>query len=564
MKVGKLFYLLLFFISFSFSESLRFSPTFYNFGLLTLDTTASYTFEVKNISFYEVHICSVKLQIGDPLPVFSLGENLCNEKTLLPDESCSIQVFFRPREKKVYSGRLVISYDDDMDGLVCNTLKEGFIELEGSGTSLRVVRVQPEPVISGSYFSFPETPYGEVSRMTFRLCNAGGENVIFPERAITLDNQEVAMFGISYNTCNNAVLVYAPNNELCNRNFCEFEIIFDPKSDVSFRERVSAIVHINDLNGGPNSSPSGYSLFLTASTSLPAGEFLNAPVGGEAHRSFDIDFVCPDNGNDVPAETITIGSINVTLTGLYFELGNVNCPTTCQEGLNVICSVSVIFKPEAAGIYEGQVNIVFPDGTVISRRIIGISGSFTDNYLQTFPKELVYGQVYPLNLYERAVEVRNVTGGQIPFDVYVSGAGFGISKISCNCNDKYIYNGKLCVPSERDAPITGRPYIVKPGESCIIYVYFFMPFGLPFTEYSGELIVSTPIDNYRIPLRAFSETSGETPVPISPPSIDLGSGSGGCSSANYKGITLVFLIAYLMKYLLKFCVKIIIWKRWWE
>jgi len=548
MKGGFLKALIVLFLGTLAFASVRLSPPSYDFGLLTLDTTGSYTLELKNITFYPVHICGVNIQINDPIPVFSIGQNTCNGNTLNPDQTCTLQVFFKPREKKVYEATLTFLYDDDGNATRCDTSKELTATLRGAGTSLRVVRVSPEPIVSGTYFEFPTTPYGEVSRMRFRLCNAGGENILFPSESITLLVQDTGAFGISYNTCDNATLVYAQNNETCSVNFCEFEVIFDPRASLSIREIYRAIVRINDLNAGPASTPSGYTLYLSARMELPQENVINAPVGGQAQRIFSVEFICPDNGNDIPGETIPLlNTVSVNVSGAYFEVGNVSCPDACIEGQNVICSVAVVFRPQAPGIYEGQINIIFPDGTTLAETIVGVSGSLAGNYLLLTPSEITYDRVFPLTLSERAVEIVNTSGGQIPFDLYVSGNGFGISRTTCSCNEGYVYDGKLCVPPQDTPPVVARPYRLNPGERCTVFVYFFPPLGTPASEYTGELFVSTPVETYTVSLRALSSQSVSVPTPVSPPSVDLGGGGGGCSSSNYGFIALVPALLMLIR-----------------
>jgi len=542
-------FILLLFFGVSYGE-VRLSPPSYDFGLVTIDTTISYPFELKNLGSSHIHVCGINLSTGTSLPVYNVEEDNCTGRTLLPSETCTVNVSFKPLDKSLFTASLTFIYDDDGDEIKCNTKKIGNVKIKGGGTSLRIMRIYPEPVIQGFNFEFPQTPYGERKKMIFRICNAGGENIVFSSPAIVLENLNTTAFGISFSSCDNATLVYHPNNESCSYNYCEFEVVFDPSADTDIsRNIVHALIHINDINAGPGNVQSNLRLYVVGRTEIPEGEIIYAPVGGKSSRSFTLDFTCPDNGNNTPGETINIGNTIYSVIGPYFFVDEASsyCPNTCIENSRVNCTITVVFKPEAPGIYEGKIVISSPTGYFVENTIIGMSGSFTGNYLLINPQSINFVNTLRLHIYEQVLEIRNSTDGLIPMDIYALGEGFGINRINCGCNDGYYYDGRFCIPNQdSDLPTVGRPYRIKPGEICTVNIYFFQPIAFSTDKYYGEIVVSTPVKAHSIPLQATSSTFSIPPTSEPSPSLDFGGSGGGCNSAGSSlGIYVLLIALYL-------------------
>lgn len=541
----KCFLFLIFGISFG---NIRISPSYYNFGLVTLDNTVSYPIELKNVSNFTVHICNVQLY-SDEGSAFRILKDNCKGKSLSASEACSVEISFKPVYKKTYTATLTFFYDDDGNTKICDTLKKSDIKLEGSGISLRIVKVFPEPATEGFYFEFPPTSYGQIKKMIFRICNAGEEAIALKTPAVELENLNTAAFGIPFSTCDNAYLVYHPNNEKCDYNYCEFEVIFDPASDIDIsRNRVSALIRINDTNAGPGGTPTNLTLYITGRIALDNREILYAPVGGTAFKTIHIKFPCPDNGNDQSGETINLGQTVYSVAGAYFSIDEKAsyCPNTCIEGTTVSCTITVVFKPEAPGIYEGNIVISTPTGTVTAATIIGLSGSFTGNFLVFKPSKIKFENTVGFHIYSEVVEIRNSQDGQIPMDLYTTGEGFSIYRVNCDCNTGYYYDGRFCIPDPEAKPVSSKPYIIKPGAACSVEVAFFKPLTLSLSKYTGKLIISTPIKIFTVPLESVAQPSG-IPTSVNPPNVDLGGGGGGCNLGSQYAILLLLVIIRLYR-----------------
>ena len=559
----------IFFVTFLFSfGAIRVSPAEgYNFGLVTIDTQVDFTFEIKNIENYPIHICSVKLE--DENKAFQKINDGCTGKSLNSYGACNFSIVFSPAQKQVYENKVRIIYDDNGNDRICDELKDYDLPLKGIGTNLRIVKIYPEPKEAKSYFSFGEINIGESATFTFRVCNAGGESISI--RDIEIENLNSTLFGLDYNTCNNAYLIYAPDNENCDVNYCEFSVKIDTTliSNVS-NKIVQAYVKINDLNAGPNNIPSGYKLFLSAKLNLPT-ETMRAPVGGEDVQLFKINFSCPNNGNETAGEIIPIGKAAYTVVGSYFYIDeqNSSCPQECIEGQTQVCNVLVKFKPEAPGVYEGKVIVSLPireiglfgKEYVIQQNIVGIAGDITTKFLTFSPTSISFAPVNRLNVQERILNIKNTSSAAIPFDVYPVGPGFGISKVECDCNEKYSYDSGFCIPTYKitgttdpsQIPSSPHPYVIKPGKTCSIFTYFFQPLSLSMDKLEGNLVIETPIENFLIPLEASTSSNSKVPVYTPPPNIDIGGGSGGCNLFNISfviGITVLLkLLRHISHYL---------------
>lgn len=553
---------------YSFGE-IRVSPAEgYDFGLITIDTQADFTFEIKNVESYDVHICSVKLENGNR--AFQKINDNCNGKSLEPYTTCNFSIIFSPVQKEVYKSQVTIFYDDNGNDRICDELKNYTIPLKGIGINLRVVKVFPEPKEVKSYFSMGQIDVGESKTYTFRVCNAGGNSIFISN--VEIENLNSTLFGLDYSTCDNAYLIYAPNNENCDVNYCEFSVRIDTTliSNVS-NKIVQAYVKINDLNAGPNDTPSGYKLFLSAKLNLPT-ETMRAPVGGEDVQLFKINFSCPYDGDETAGEIIPIGKAAYTVVGSYFYIDeqNSSCPQECIEGQTQVCNVLVKFKPEAPGIYEGKVIVSLPireiglfgKEYVIQQNIVGIAGDITTNLLTFSPDKLTFTPLNRLNVQERILNIKNTSSATISFDAYPIGSGFGISRVECDCNDKYSYDNGFCIPTYKitgttdptQIPSSPHPYIIKPGKTCSIFAYFFQPLSLSADKLEGQLVIDTPIESFLIPLEASTSSNSRTPVYTPPPNIDIGSGSGGCNSTNIPFILVIFTLLPLIKYIFNYLI----------
>ena len=548
MSIALFLIISLFIIGLGFGN-VRISPPYYNFGLITLDNTASYPIEFKNVGNSVVHVCNIKLLSNDNTS-FEIFKDNCKGKSLSPTSACVVEVLFKPHFKKKYTAILSFFYDDNGNSKICDVLKKSDVKIEGGGTSLKIVKVFPEPVIQGLYFEFPPTSYGETRRMIFRICNAGGDTVILKYPAVEIENLNTAAFGIPFSTCDNAYLVYHPNNEKCDFNYCEFEVVFDPASDIDIsRDRVSALIHINDENAGPGGMPANLKLYINGRITLGNKEALYAPVGGTAFKTIHVSFTCPDNGNDTPGETIELGNTVYSISGAYFSVDEKSsyCPPSCTEGTTVQCTIALVFKPEAPGIYEGRITISTPTGIVTEEKVIGLSGSFTGNFLVFSPSKIKFQNTTGFHIYSQVIEVRNTQDGRIPVDFYTTGNGFSIYRVNCSCNEGYYYDGRFCIPDTDSKPVESQPYVIKPGEACSVEVAFFKPLTLSSNRYTGKLIVSTPIKVFSIPLESTTNTPSEAPSGVNPPDIDLGGGGNGCNVINQYTPSLLVLLLIVLR-----------------
>lgn len=548
-----------FFIGFSVSFSeIRVSPAEgYDFGLITIDTQTSFTFEIKNVGNSKAYICSIKVLSG----AFSINNDNCSGKSLDFQHSCNFSVAFLPVKKEKYESYIEILYDDNGNEKVCDEVNVYRLPIKGIGTNLRIVKILPEPVESGSYFSLGEITLGESKTLTFRICNAGGESILI--KGVKVVNMNSTIFGIDYSTCDNAYLIYNPNNETCEVNYCEFAVRADASllSNVS-NKIVQAYVEINDLNAGPGNTPSGYKVFLSSRVNLPT-ESMRAPVGGEDVQLIKIDFFCPRDADETPGEIMPIGQPSYTVVGSYFYIDeqNSSCPAECIEGQIHVCNILLKFKPEAPGVYEGKIIVSLPirevglfgKEYVVQKNVVGIAGDIDVNYLAFYPDKLSFIPVHRLSVQENVLNIKNTSSSTIPFDVYTIGAGFGITKISCDCNDKYFYENGFCIPISQVAGVSPdtvtaspHPYIIKPGKTCSIFVYFFKPLSISADNLLGSLIIDTPLSSFQVPLEAKSPTESQTPVYTPPPNIDVG-GGGGCNAYNFNLLGIISIVFITLK-----------------
>jgi len=538
----------------------------YYFGYVTVNDEQFADIELENIDTVPLHICDIYISQG--FPTFQLVQDNCKGNTLNFGDKCNLRISFSPKLKEFYSGEIAIFYDDDGDSTKCNTKKLLRYALDGKGIAVRVVKTLPEPVTKGNIVEFPQTDYGSYSKISLRVCNAAPEPLVI-QNVHFGDYPDNNAFRIVRNTCNGAYQVYTPDNDLCDKNYCEIELLFSPQEGITYgKDLYMGNLIIETSNGGPANKPYSHVVYLRGTTVLP-DEYIYAPVGGEATTLVNANFTCPDNGNGIPGETIPIGSTIAYASGDYFSVIRTTCPNQCVEGVNYSCNVLIKFAPKTPGIYTSTITLALPLGASqnnVVKTIVGVAGSLTTRYINVEPKSIKFNNVRKLGYYEAYVELWNTSSSKLEMDVKTVGRGFYIKKVSCNCNDlpetpypDFYYDGTQCVPNidkTKDYyPTSVRHYLIRPGEKCSVSLIFSPPLISQEFNYSGSLLIDTPAEVVSVPLQA----QGNVPQPaVSNPSNlpSFGSGSGGgCSSGNYAMVLQILIFVYVIKSIFKLLIK---------
>ncbi len=538
MKIGvKGFVLGLIIASLGFSAPMLriFPDSPYNFGPTTIDTSKTAEFSLTNIGTGTLRICNVSITLGSPN--FEIVKNTCAGSSLSYGNSCVIGIKYTANLKVDNVGVATVVYDDDGNSVTCDTQKSVGISLNGSGTAIRVVKVSPTPQESGFGFSFPATDFGSTNTMTFRICNAAGDPLYLSNPAVeVLNTPDSPAFGIVSSNCNGATLKYTADNEDCSKNFCEFNVVFQPQSGYPYSKTTFyGYIRVNDINGGPNAQPSNAQISLVGAVNPPTGVIF-ADVGQTAEQVVQLNFTCPDDPTTNGTNSTTF-PLTYSISGSsYFSLPDAlqACPNQCTENTPVYCSLLVRFAPQTPGTFVGRVVVAYPGGT-LTRTIYGVAGSATGNYLEVQPDLLDFGTVYRFNSYGAAVVIKNATGSDLEFEPQPAGPGLGIGGVTCGCNQGYSSNGQFCVPGT--GTTSQRAYRLRPGEICSVYITFSPPIFGNVTTIRGAILLDTPAQVLAIPVVA----QMEAPLPpTSPPTSQLpsfGSG-GGCST----GVSLLGLI----------------------
>lgn len=514
----------------------------YDFRAVTLDSTNQTEFAITNVGDTVLRVCSVGVSSG--YPDFQIVSNSCNSTSLNYGQDCRFSVTFIPRFKQNYSGSISVVYDDDGDSSVCNTAKTLSHQLIGKGTAIRVVRIDTAPYQTGFGFDFPPTAYYEQRSMTLRICNASGDPLRFSNPGVLLlqESPDYSSFGITASTCNHSILQYATDNDDCSKNYCQFTVSFSPQGGIGGPEKelFYGYVKVNDLNGGPGGAPSEAIVYVNGRSQL--GEYIYAPVGGEAQTAVRVNFTCPDDPTTTPPNensTFIIGTPSVV--GTYFELISYSCPEVCRENNPVDCTAVVSFAPQTPGVFPGSVIVPVIGAEPIRRSFIGVAGSLTGNYLHVNPQSIDFGNVRRLVSYGQTLVVRNTSGSDLEFSVSMASPGLTLSSANCTCNRGYIGDQRgLCVPSPQNPPTSTRAYRLRPGEVCSVVINFSPPLFSGAGNINGAVIFDTQAQVVTVPLSARIDVP---PPPVSNPPPTLGSGSGGGCSTGGNSLWLALIPA---------------------
>ncbi|RME13158.1 MAG: hypothetical protein D6804_00650, partial [Aquificota bacterium] len=409
------------------------------------------------------------------------------------------------------------------------------------------VRIDTNPYQTGFAFEFPSTAYYEQRNMTLRICNASGDPLRFSSPAVILsqDSPDYASFGITATTCNDAVLQYATDNADCSKNFCQISVSFSPQGGIGGPEKelYYGYLRLRDLNSGPGGGPSNATIYLSGRSQL--GQYIYAPVGGQAQEAVRVTFTCPDDPATVPPNpqngTIQIGTPSVV--GTYFRLINYSCPDTCRENTTVDCTAIIGFAPQTPGVFPGSIIIPIIGAEPVRRSFVGVAGSLTGNYIYVSPTYIDFGAVKRLNTYAQTLIIRNTSGSDLEFNLSVAGSGLVLKSISCTCNTGYVTapGGGPCVPPYENLlrdpsfptltplpiPTSSRAYRLRPGEVCSAVVEFSPPLTST-GNMNGAVIIDTQAQVVTVPMSARMDVP---PPPMSQPAPSIGSGGGGgCST----------------------------------
>ncbi len=562
MKVEKVLLLSAIFggLAFSAPQIRIFPSSSYDFRVVTIDSQSETEFAITNVGDAVLRICSVNIDSG--FPDFQLVNNNCDSTSLNYAQDCRFKVRFSPRFKQNYSGTVNVAYDDDGDGLICNTQKTYTLQLTGSGTALRVVKVEPLPLERGFGFDFPATDYYQQRSMTIRICNASGDPLRFSDLALILspDSPDYSSFSITASTCNSATLQYATDNEDCSKNFCQFTVSFSPQAGIggSEKELYYGYIRVNDLNGGPDGEPSNATIYVNGRSQV--GSYIYVPVGSETQEAVRVTFTCPDDPNPYdpirgPTE-FQIGQPSVT--GTYFSLVSYSCPNTCIENAPVDCTAIVKFAPQTPGVFPGSVIIPVIGAEPVGRSFLGLTGSLTGNYIYVNPNYIDLGAVRRLNTYAQTLIIRNTSGSELEFNVSTAGIGLTLKSINCTCNTGYVGSPTgICVPNYTivpppappTEPISNRAYRLRPSEVCSAVVEFTPPIVSSMNSFNGAVIIDTQAQVVTVPLSARMDVP---PLPVSQPAPSIGSGGGGgCSTggANLLWLSLLPILALVRRFI---------------
>ncbi len=264
----------------------------------------------------------------------------CQNATVIPGASCTVQVTFTPSQSGSRSGQLIIGANV-LDGQLT-------VALDGTGTSENVaVSLAPATV------SFGNVPVGTASAsINVTAQNSGGTAVSFTS-AIT------GPFSIAGNGCGTSI---AANSA------CELIVKFTPTQAGA----AIGTLTITDSAGTQSVALNGTGAAQATDALSPTSLTFPGTVDGQLSAAQTVTLT---NSGD-----LNLTAIAASITGSFNILKNY-CGT--QLGGNANCGISIVFAPTKVGVQSGTLSIsdaqrtqtVVLSGTGLEPPAIGVSPS---------------------------------------------------------------------------------------------------------------------------------------------------------------------------------------------
>lgn len=312
-------------------QELAASPVSVEFGILLIDTeSVAATVQFTNSGTVSTGGLARQL-VGADLSQFSIDSDTCNGAVLDPNESCEVNIRFKPSSVGDKVGAIVVG----------DSVVRAEVPVRGTALAPGALTLTP------STHLFPNTLVGSNSPVrVFTVENTGG--VVSGAVAVTLS--DTANFSITADTCT--------GNTVAAGATCSITARFSPAASGS---QVGSISATASPGGTAVASLSGTGLSpANLSMSLSSHAFGNVILGGSKTQPFTLT----NTGNQ------TSGTVSVTTSGdSSYSVTNNTCTGTLAGGAS--CTFNVKFGPTTAGTKSGTVAAAATPGGSVSAALTG-------------------------------------------------------------------------------------------------------------------------------------------------------------------------------------------------
>jgi hypothetical protein len=420
-----------------------------DFGTVTVGDSSSHLFTYTNTDLVNsAYIGPGGVQVSGS--GFSKGSDACRRHTLAPNgqsgDSCTVYVTFSPGSAGSYSGSLTIT--DSVNGST-SALLSGYA-------------IAPGISLSPSSINFGSVTVGQSSdRKAITLSSTGNLTLVISSISVSGD------FSLQHNkTCPTS---YDPGSS------CTYYVSFKPSATGTRTGSFS-------VSSNAPSSPDGVSL---------SGSGVAAPVATAKVSPSSLTFGSQRKGTTSASQSVKLSNTgnaslsisSISASGDFFQTHT--CGGSLAAGAS--CTISVAFRPSAAGTRTGTLSIVDSVGT----QRVSLSGIGTVPELTITPISLDFGKTG-----------LDKTGD--PKTVKVTNSG---------TDRMFIQN--MNITGDFRQTNTCQPY-VNPGISCTISVYFIPKSA---KKLSGVLTIVYDLGTATIQLSGIGVQGGpgKTPPPLPSP-----------------------------------------------
>lgn len=302
-----------------------------DFGLVKVGSESqSQSLLVKNVGTLDLNIGSVYLG-GNDTSDFEIKSDGCNNKTLAPNNSCTISLSFKPQSVGDKSAELLIDSDDP-------TRPTAKVLLKGSG----IDKDYPNIVVDSNQIDFGIVKIGSESDVkSLTVSNQGSTGLNITNVAV--EGTNAADFIIKNDGCKAKILT--PSSS------CKIDLSFRPQN----AGNESAVLKIS--SNDPDTPE--YSVNLSGAGRAAGGPAINVTPN-------KLDFGKVNVGTESAAQDViitSIGDTDLTISSegiigddnMSFRIAGVNCPYKLAP--NQSCKVSIAFVPKSSGIKNATLQI---------------------------------------------------------------------------------------------------------------------------------------------------------------------------------------------------------------
>ncbi|MFN8512851.1 MAG: choice-of-anchor D domain-containing protein [Chloroflexia bacterium] len=354
-----------------------------DFGTVQVGTTAG----PKSVTLTNVGSGPILITVGPALggtnPADFAHSNGCTGATLLPGQSCTIQVTFTPSAVGPRSATLTVT--DNASG------SPQVITLTGVG-------INPGFTLSATGLDFGYQQVGTTSpAQTLRLTN----NSTGPLTISTVGIANGSHFQITGENCSNRT--FGPGQ------FCEIGVVFKPTAAGPQNDILQVVYNNGATNVTLGVTLTGIGITAQVSVTPASLDFGNRQVGTAS------------GAQTVTVKNVGAGPVNITNYGIIgadasqFEVLANTCmsggnPATLPPGAE--CTISVRFIPTSVGAKIAQLSIT--DSSSGTPHLVGLTGVGITPNLEITPASLDFGnwQVGTTSP-AQTVTVRNIGSGPV-------------------------------------------------------------------------------------------------------------------------------------------------------